>query len=611
MSAIITNNFRFLAADLFYDKIYNMNVSNPDETDIKNLYFFIGRPKPWDSPYNDVNPEPPSPSINNEYQCHMDCLALKKLDVGENLTYVVPRYDWVSGTVYAMYDDQDIELYTHPSETDFDIAAQYLSLHPGDPWTPGSYYVVTDEWEVYECLYNGFGPYGIDGRAAKSTIKPTGGPQSGSTRYIVGPLADGYIWKYLYTLTQSEVDKYVTDSWLPVKHLTSNDGSDQWLVQNLANNDGAIDIVKIDDEGDEVVWYGDSTNIGQPTGFEATGTDASHVALTPANIPVVEENDMYTESEVISIRTLDGVYEHHTITGYDSSSHIVSILPDTWTETPGTGTHKIYIAPRVVITSNVSDPGDQCYARAIVEPTTDKIKEILVVENGIGYKLASVKLYGKNTVYQGELEDVFARVIIPPLGGHGANPKIDLGGWSIMLTTRFKNVEGGTDFPTLNDYRRMGLMRDIYDFGTTDYSTAPTLRGCSYMDIDNVDLSASSGFIPDEIIDYKVGGDVVASAIVIEYATQKDEFGQNIPDPSHPGKFLGTLKYYFDTTTGFVPFEIGQTVEGRDSGLVAGIEALYDPEYEPYSGQVLYIEQRRPIVRAPEQQEEIRIVLEF
>ncbi len=605
MSAIITNKFRFLSADLFYDKVYNMNITNPNETDIKNLYFFIGRPKTWDTPYNDLNPTPPSSSINNEYQCHMDCLSLKRIDVGENLCYVVPRYDWVSGVVYAMYDDQDMDLYNHPSQTDLDIAATYLSLHPGDPWVPGSYYVVTDEWEVYICLSNGSGPYGIDGRAAKSTVKPTGGPEAGSTRYIVGPLADGYVWKYLYTLSQDDINKYVTDSWIPVKYLTSNDGSDQWFVQNLPNNVGSIDIIKIDNEGSSVKWYGEAD--GEPSSI-GVGGDNDETILLSSEIPsgVGNTNDMYVGCSAISVRNSDGNTEIKDVIEYNSSTYTITVDSD-WAEKPGSLTHKLYIAPRVVITGNVINPVDMCTARCIIDSSTNKIKKINVIDHGIGYKLASVKLYGNGT---GELTDVSARLIIPPTNGHGANPKIDLGAWFVMLNTRFKNVEGGTDFPTLNDYRRMGLLRDIYDNGTTNYSTALTLRGCKMMDVDNVDLSVG-GFEPDEIIEYLVGPDVIASALVIEYSTQVDSLGQMVPDPNHPGKFLGTLKYYQDSTTGFDAFVVGNTITGKSSGLTVGITNLYEPEYEPYSGQVLYIEQRRPIVRAQEQQEEIRIVIEF
>ena len=616
MSAIITNQFRHLAADLFYEKIFTMNIANSGTNDIKNMYFFIGKPKPWELPYNDNNPPAPTASLNNEYQSYMDLLALKKLDVGENLTFVVPRYDWVSGTVYFMYDDQDMDLYNHPSTNDLTAASAYLSGHPLDPYTPGSYYVVTDEWEVYMCVFSGFGSYGTDGLAAKSTVKPTGGSTAGTNRYIV-ETSDGYRWKYLYTLSQNDIDKYVTESWIPVKYLTSNDSSYQWLVQSLSNNVGAIDTIKLTTTGSKVAWYGDSVNYG--IGAAILSSTINTVNLDPVIVTSLLSPTFTNITDLFTGSRLTCVFSDATVESHDILSYVVSggtstvTLDSNWVHaTPASGgVDKIYISPKVSVIGNVSLLSNICTAKALVDVSTGKIKDIRVINPGIGYRLATVTVAGKNETLFGTLTDVTAHAIIPAGNGLGENPKTDLGAWNVMLTTNFTNTEGAGDFPVTNDYRRMGLVRDVYNYNTTVYASALTLRGCYTMDVNNVDIPTTLGFVPDETIQQLTGPVVVTSAYVIEYDVQRDIDGNPIPDPLHVGKYLGTLKFYQDTTTGFVPFTVGQVITGVMSGTSAGITAVTAPEYQPYSGSVLYIEQRRPIVRAPEQQESIRVIVTF
>ena len=86
------------------------------------------------------------------------------------------------------------------------------------------FYVVTDQLNVYKCLGNNNG--GV------STIKPSSTSPANTT-----PAAetDGYIWKYMYTISDADSDKFLTTNWMPVKTLTStDDGSNQWDVQTNA-----------------------------------------------------------------------------------------------------------------------------------------------------------------------------------------------------------------------------------------------------------------------------------------------------------------------------------------------------------------------------------------
>jgi hypothetical protein len=64
------------------------------------------------------------------------------------------------------------------------------------------FYVVTDEFNVYQCLDNNKGAF--------STIKPTG------TTVDLIETNDGYIWKFLYNIPIALRNKFLTDTYMPV-----------------------------------------------------------------------------------------------------------------------------------------------------------------------------------------------------------------------------------------------------------------------------------------------------------------------------------------------------------------------------------------------------------
>src|SRR5690606_38512464 len=100
-----------------------------------------------------------------EYEHWQDMIALKRVGYSST-THVIPRINWASGTVYVEYDDTTVDLFGK------------------------SFYVLTDDLNVYKCISNNYG--------AASTKKPTGT----GTGYISNdPTSeDGYIWKYMYTV---------------------------------------------------------------------------------------------------------------------------------------------------------------------------------------------------------------------------------------------------------------------------------------------------------------------------------------------------------------------------------------------------------------------------
>jgi hypothetical protein len=223
MASIVTTKFRVHNAQQFAEAF--------SETANTIMYLFIGKNTAF--PDDNAPPTPVNSTANVEYTPWRDMYAAKRITTAD-VTHAVPRHDWTSGEVYTYYDDADTNLI----ESD-------------------SFYVITEDYNVYKCLWNAGG--------AASTTKPTGVSTSPFTS------ADGYIWKYMYTVTTAKALKFLTNDYIPVQQLDSDDGTDQWDVQAAAV-DGGVHVVRVTSGGSA---YGSApavTITGDGTGATANST---------------------------------------------------------------------------------------------------------------------------------------------------------------------------------------------------------------------------------------------------------------------------------------------------------------------------------------------------
>lgn len=233
MASIVTSKFRVHNAEQFAEAF--------SETSNTIMYLFVG--KNTEFPDDNNPPTPVNSTANIEFTPWRDMYGAKRITTSD-VTHAIPRHDWTSSVVYDQYDDQDTNLL----EDDF--------------------YVMTDDYNVYKCLFNANG--------TASTTKPTGVATTPFTT------ADGYIWKYMYTVTTAKALKFLTNDYIPVQTLASDDGTDQWDVQTAAI-DGGIHVVKVTSGGS---GYGSApavTITGDGAGATATAVLTSG-AVTAVNI---------------------------------------------------------------------------------------------------------------------------------------------------------------------------------------------------------------------------------------------------------------------------------------------------------------------------------------
>ena len=267
----------------------------------------------------------------------------------------------------------------------------------------------------------------------------------------------------------------------------------------------------------------------------------------------------------------------------------------------------VCVAPKVTIYGAFEGAGTAAVARSIVQ--SGYITDITVLSKGLSYRLAKIRV----TINDPEEEVAFAEAEVSPIdkvgldviGGHGYNAIKELGGFDVMFFTELRNIEGyintdsSYDFMQSNEYRVVGLVKDVQD-PLGSYPTDNTLKA-----VKTLVLSTANGnpvFVQDEIIEYRdsISHVLLAKAYVIEYL--RDTVNPNI----------GTVTFFQDLESGFDTFTASAgTLTGLTSAAIATVTQVEDAETNKYSGDILYIEQRKPVVRAPAQLETMKLVIEF
>lgn len=159
-------------------------------------YVFIGRSTPWAN--SDVQPETPTDSVKEmAYDDLRDVLALQRI-TDNDLIYVVPRHTWANGAKYLMYDHR----------TSVDTILSNTTYFP---------YVLTSSNDVFKCVFNGRSSSN-DASIPASISEPTITGVASPSDIVTSAAEDEkfYRWKYLYTLSTEDIQKYLTGTYMPV-----------------------------------------------------------------------------------------------------------------------------------------------------------------------------------------------------------------------------------------------------------------------------------------------------------------------------------------------------------------------------------------------------------
>ena len=485
MAAIITNKFRINNAEQFTESF--------SEASPETYYLFIGRAHSWASDVDvqgntiaegtDASPPTPNDDVTSEFYNWDDMLGAKII-ASTDVSRVIPRRNWTTGTTYDMYEHN--------------VGSANASASGATNLWDSTFVVMNSSYAVYKVIEN-------DGATA-STVEPT------STSNSIFATSDGYRWKYMYSLTSAETLNFMSTDFI---HASTDS------TVSAAAVDGALDTALVVAGGSSY-----STSSGS----------------TISAIPIRGDGSSGVASVVIS----SGAVASVSIT------------------TAGTGYTFAYIRSEDIITAtNAGGAGS-----------------------------------GANI-----------NVIIPPKGGHGSDALLELGAFYVMMNKSLVGIEGTSDIGVTNDFRRIGLVRNPTNFGTTTVASADTRRQIYAA----VFSSVSGTFVADEEINQASTG---AVGKVIEYdATNKLLYWVQTRFPD-----VGT-----DTDGNATAFSGANAITGQTSSAAAtpltssstdvngvSITSGYStPELAADSGDIIYVEERSPITRASDQTENIKLIIEF
>lgn len=333
-----------------------------------------------------------------------------------DVSLMIPRYDWTSGMIYDQYED-DIDLIN---------GKKFYSSVLED-----------NEFRVYLCLSNNSG--------AASTSPPTGT----STQEI--ETSDGYIWKYMYSLTEA-MEKFLTEQFMPIVEIDSvsfNDERALALDVKLDAIGGFIEKITIDSTSP---LYTDLVNPSLTNSHTVTtATGLTFTAPLVGNLAT--SSNYYNNNYIVYFDSGKvGTVKTYTISGSNITIELCEIYPESDTENGLINTGDRYsILPKVNIVGN----GYGAVAVPVFQ--NNILVDLNIINGGTGYNYANA--------YVMSGDDIDVSVVIPPDGGFGFDLINELKPKHLMIKKDFKysQIPSGKEkfFANSSAIRQYGIVKNI------------------------------------------------------------------------------------------------------------------------------------------------------
>jgi hypothetical protein len=632
MSAITTNQYKNLISDLFYS----------DASDVANKYYlFIGRVEPWE---NESAPDTMYNSYTDQLEAWKRMTAAKKVN-SSDVSYAIRRKDWVSGNVYSEYRDD----------------VSFL----------GDYYIVTAAKAIFKCIHtpkdnsgnmlpstqeptvdlSSYTTRTSDGYIWKYmyTIPTDIYDKFASTRYIPLPKVD-YQDEASDLSNQTTVRKlllqnneYVSGR---VDNLIVTERSDKYLMfdyqidtlsgdttisttqteftHNMQNQSVNLGSSYIDNLQGFLQGLGTGTGYNYKDDSSSTTQYVHHLTYTELDstvnyklyLHVIHDNgDGTNEIKKFPIKTI----KIDKNDGLDTKRNIVFVLKEATNYEIGEGT-QVYIGPEVTI-NNVSETGKTFFAA----PTTydmeigvdgdpskqttagfGRVSNFKVLDEGSGF-FNKYDINGDSIISVAPpfLEGTAcgAELILSPYIGHGYDAIDEMSANSIIIRQDFLYDESST-IDISNDFRQIGLWKNPENnvFGSYDENTVHSVaRQSMYIDVGSV--------IPEAL-------GVDAKIYVREGNTST---GKIISWGTVVRKDVSNNRLYLTNVHNEAGFENassnGHTVYyinygNADTGLQIGNATNYSPAFlKARTGEMFFIENRKPVSRSIDQTETVRLIV--
>lgn len=536
----------YTSEKLAYNNALNLKLifanSAPDKSNTVG-YVFIGK----NLPYNDEeNPDLIQDTGFDERELWDNMFAAKRI-TENNVELVIPRlaYSNTGNVMYRQYDDT-IEL------------SELLSANAQQNLLP--MYVINSEGNVYKCLSNNNG--------AISQQEPVGDYLTNDSGNIF-VLEDGYIWKYMYSV--SATNSFQTTNWIPAPVSVKNQG------YNSSSNvciDGEITTIHVTNSGSGYF----NSNIKVQT-FSSSCTVLTITGNTNlANIVF----GMGIEGA--------GILGDVFITSINVESKQITLSSDTYSSGGGSSnSYNVFTRVSVVGDGQGIENSDSLICKPILNGNT--IEKIEVVEDGKNYNFANVIIYGTGS-------GASARAIIAPKFGHGFNSAKELGAKNVMISMNIGEASDASDGNLISQYtsfRQYGILINPHKYGETT-SVSRSKANSVISQTFNITLDPGPAYDLNEFVYQGVSPiDSIFSGYVNSRSTSTIRLTNVKGKPSK----TALLK------SASVP--TGRQVSGGSQNTVPWQPA----EFEPYTGDIIHAENITAIERQKGQVENLKMIIKF
>lgn len=290
-----------------------------------NYYYFLGKLDSWG--VTDIAPTiAQNDSSSENFLIRSNALYFKK--IGQNdVSLVCKKYTWVNGLAFDRWD------------------------HTAD-MSDAMFYCMNSQFNVYKCLDNNAG--------AVSTVEPTG------TSFRHFRTADGYMWKYMYTIPTFKRTKFLSLAYMPVQKALSDGFYNQGSIEEVSIINGGSGYI------DELLTFIVVENNAVGSGATVSMTvNALTGEITAVN--VLTGGSGYTHGAAIKVATSTGYGA--VLTPTFTAGVLTSVaVTEGGLGYQGTDTITVSINGAVLV--------------PVVSRETGQIMEVRVVDSGAGYNYA-------------------------------------------------------------------------------------------------------------------------------------------------------------------------------------------------------------------------------
>jgi hypothetical protein len=492
-----------------------------------------------------------------------------------DVKFMIKYFPWQRGTVYTRYDDTvDLE------GTNF-----YSVVGPTNH--------STGDYRVYKCLDNGDGTESINA------------PQwDEDNEEQIYDTQDGYIWKFMYSMTRVEFDAYNALGYVPIvgtfdSNPTANTAGSPFsdiVVDNPISNNGYKSVFgtlegnPVDNNNTNLssFYINFNSDFGQSVGYYVGQT----ILLTnPINnftdlfsILVYTYDEQNGRARVIVQNTAKANSQYSGYPGFTSNA-------------------RFKILPRIKINGD----GQNAIAYPVV--TGGSITDVVVLNKGQNYNNAVAEVV--NPVYDfnpGDTNTIdvkaLIRPVLAPVDGHGTNLVDEL---KCRHTLLYGYITGSdnTEIGFNNTYSRVGVVKNpLFQDANNDPITGANTPGI----FDNRFIFTTddvAGVEKNEIL-YQING---SNATVFQGKVYNVNYTSNtvaLVEYSGPSNNQANSDISFDPTLDF----------RRSNGQIIRINTpvvdnITEPLYVQRSGKVYYMEDFFPLERTENSREEFKFVMEF